>query len=402
MAKERISLKTVSQLQPGGIIWDDLVRGFGVRRQRTTPVYVLKYRFKGRQRFMTIGPHGSPWSPDDARQEAKRLLGLLASKERPRDPAAERDSASREITFSEMAERYLNDYAPTRKKNRSIAEDRRNLRVHVLPAIGAARLSDISRIDLVRFMASLKHKPVVANRCIALISHILNVAEKWGLKLDQSNPCRGLDRYREAAREIQLNSAELTRLGQVLRNKGAKVEDGQGDEDYRAIACIWLLVFTGARLAEILSLEWKFIKWDEGYARLPDSKTGSKNLPLPEEALDLLRHLKSRQTQGSDYVLPGNKLSTYFTGIQKPWRRIRAAAAINDVRLHDLRHCYASVAVADGISLYLVGGILGHRQVSTTQRYAHLAIEPLRVAANRTASKIASFIGAPSPLKSSA
>jgi integrase len=412
MAKDRISQKTVAQLEAGQTLWDNLVRGFGVRRQRNAPVYVLKYRFRGRQRFVTIGPHGSPWTPEDARQEARRMLGLLASKEKPRDPAMERDAASQEITFAEMAERYLADFAAARKKTRTIAEDTRNLKLHILPVLGHLKLSDISRKDLVRFLSSHRERPIAANRCLALISHIFNVAEKWEIKELGTNPCRGIDRFKEKSRDLLLESTELANLGEVLntiihKNRGVRRISRQHGklelEDWRAVACIWLLIFTGARLNEILSLEWSYINWDLGFARLPESKTGAKNLPLPNPALAILRKIRENRGQkelDSKYVFPGDRPNSYFKGIQKPWRRIRTAAGLNNVRLHDLRHCYASTAVSGGESLYLVGSILGHRQAATTQRYAHLAMTPILEVANRTAGRLAALLK-PAPLSRS-
>lgn len=397
MAKVRISQTTVSALQPGETLWDSAVRGFGVRKQRHTPVYVLKYRFKGRQRFVTIGPHGSPWAPETARQEAVRMLGLLASKERPRDPAAERDNSTIELTFAEMADRYLADFATSRKKARTFSEDTRNLQRHILPFLGRLKLSEIGRRDLVRFMSTHRQHPIAANRCLALISHVFTMAEKWELKEPGINPCKGVDRFKEKNRERLLDNAELAQLGHTLN--GASTEGTAQTLDWRAIACIWLLIFTGARLNEILSLEWTFIKWDASYARLPDSKTGAKSIPLPGPALSLLKQIRDASSDNnhpSRYVLPGDRGNSHFCGIQKPWRRVRAQAGLHDLRLHDLRHCYASTAVASGESLYLVGTILGHRQATTTQRYAHLAIAPLIEVADRTANKLAAAMGPPS------
>jgi len=156
-----------------------------------------------------------------------------------------------------------------------------------------------------------------------------------------------------------------------------------------------LLIYTGARLNEILSLEWRWINWEGGFARIPASKTGPKTIPLPQPTLVLLSKLREQQNHDgieSKFVLPGVRRGTYFTGIQKPWGRIRTAAGLEDVRIHDLRHCYASVAVSNGTSLYLVGAVLGHRQPSTTQRYAHLAMQPVREVAERTAGQLVELL----------
>ena len=402
MSKGKVTFRAVAALEPGKTLWDTAVRGFGVRRQLRAPVYVFKYRINGRQRFMTIGPHGSPWTPEAARAEATRLLGMLASKERPRDPANERDWADSQPTFAEFARKYLVEHAMPRKKPRSVSEDRRNLELHVLPALGGKKLSDITRADIARFHAARHAHPTNANRCLALISHIFTIAEKWGFRDYNTNPTRGLDRYRENRRDRLLAPSELARLGEALetaRAGGTLWFDHRSvtvrAEDWRAIACFWLLIFTGARLSEILSLQWSTIQWQSGFARLPDSKTGAKNLALPEPALVLLHQLREKQRADpapSKYVLPGERGNSHFIGIQKPWQRIRKAAGLTDVRIHDLRHCYASTAVAEGESLYLVGTILGHRQSATTQRYAHLAMDPVREVANRTANRLAELL----------
>ncbi len=402
MARGKISSSAVSRLNPGQCLWDSAVVGFGVRRQRANPVYVLKYRFNGRQRFFTIGRHGSPWTPEMARAEALRLLGRIVSSENPRDPAAERADLTRTATFAEFAQRYLEDYAEVRKKPRSVQEDKNNLRLHILPALGSLRLSDIAQSDIARFQVLRRQYTTSANRCLALLSRMFTIAEKWGVRAPRTNPCRGIDRYPELARERYLSIEETKRLGRVLDAALAadwttasvcpRRERSAGPyEDWRAVACIKLLLFTGARLSEILSLKWEAIDWQRGVARLADCKTGRRNLVITTPAIELL-NLLPRDSR-SAYVLPGNKPGSHFVGIQKPWQRLRAKAALSDFRLHDLRHAFASVAVTNGASLFMVGAMLGHRHAVTTQRYAHLAPLPMKAAADETANAIAAMLG---------
>jgi len=390
MSCEKITLRVVTNMLPSDTIWDTTVRGFGVRRQRRDPVYVLKYRFQGRQRFYTIGKHGAPWTPDTARSEALRLLGSIASHEAPRDPSAERNFIKAQPTLAEFAEQYLSQYAEAHKKPRTVAEDRRNIRLHVVPSLGHLRACNVTRSDVARFHASRRKFPANANRCLATLSHMFTIAESWGLRPEDSNPCRKIKRYAEFARERSLSSHELERLGCALAKSQANPETV---EDWRAIACFKLLLFTGARLSEFLSLRWEWIDWARGIARLPDSKTGRKNLILSTPALDLLVSLPTRAAQG--YAFPGLRADSHFVGIQKPWQRLRKLAGLEDVRLHDLRHAFASVAVSAGDSLYTVGAILGHRQPSTTQRYAHLSVDPVRAVADKTAIRIAGFLSSP-------
>jgi integrase len=216
------------------------------------------------------------------------------------------------------------------------------------------------------------------------------MAEKWGITPAGTNPCRGLDRYREVPRERYMSAEELARLGKVLT-----ATEGRPDEDWRSTTALRLLLYTGARLSEILTLEWRFINWDAGFARLPDSKTGARTLTLPRPALDILRRVQHDHSGSSPFVFPGKRKGTWFTGIQKPWQRFRRDANLEDVRIHDLRHSFASLAVANGESLYLVGHVLGHRHAITTQRYAHVAVAPMLDVANRTAGRLARLLEGP-------
>jgi integrase len=382
----RISLKVVAELAPSQTIWDSDVKGFGVRRQRHAAVYVLKYRDpNGRQRFLTIGRHGSPWAPDTARKEARRHLIALTECQTNTGglPGAS-------PTLEEFSRTYLESYARLHKKPRSVAEDRRNLELHILPVLGSKRLAEITAADIAQFHTSRGKHPSNANRCLALLSHIFSIASKWGAIPAGINPCRGIKRFRERIRERFLCAEEVVALGQAI----AEVDGALGDagEDWRAVNILRLLVYTGARLSEILTLQWDWIHWEGGFARLPDSKTGTKSLPLPQPALGVLRRVSQEHGRQSKFVFPGARSGTYFTGIQKPWQRIRLRAGLADVRIHDLRHCFASTAVAHGESLYLVGAVLGHRTTSTTQRYAHLAMQPILESANRTSGRLAALM----------
>ena len=383
MAVRRISLKAIAELAPGQAIWDSDVKGFGVRCQRRAAVYVLKYRDQNsRQHFLTIGRHDSPWTPDTARKEARRHLQALTE--------CQTNTGGLSVpspTLEAFSKTYLESYARLHKKPRSVAEDRRNLELHILPALGTKRLAEITAADIAHFHTSRGTCPSNANRCMALLSHVFSIGAKWGVIPAGINPCRGITRFRERIRERFLSAEEVVSLGRTL----AEV-DGDGREDWRAVNILRLLVYTGARLSEILTLQWSWIHWDEGYARLPDSKTGTKTVPLPQPALDVLRRISEERGRQSKFVFPGKRSGTYFTGIQKPWQRIRQRAGLPDVRIHDLRHCFASTAVAHGESLYLVGAVLGHRTTSTTQRYAHLAMQPILESANRTSSRLAALM----------
>ncbi len=373
-------------------LWDTDLKGFGLKVSPAgSKIYLIQYRLGGReartQRY-TIGKHGSPWTPDKAREEAERLLGRVANEV---DPAKEKKAKlaahrtdSQAPTLAEFAARYVAEYASPYKKRRSVQEDERNLRLHINPALGMLKLKDVTPAHIAKFHASGRNTPINANRCRALLSHIFRMAEVWGERPPGSNPCRYVEKFGEHRRERFLSADELARLGEALKH-------ADGKEPPSAIAAIRLLILTGCRLSEILSLRWEWIDFERGSLLLPDSKTGAKNVPLGAPALRSLVELPRQEE--SPYVLPAERGNGHFVGIQKPWQRIRAVAGLKDVRIHDLRHSFASIAVSGGDSLYLVGKVLGHRQSRTTERYAHLKDDPLRAVADRTSERIAAIIG---------
>jgi integrase len=364
-------------------VFDNEVRGFMVRRRGGHPHYALKTRIRGRQVILTIGRHGKgAWGPERARREAIRLLGLIRD---GKDPAAERAADKAAPTLVVLAQRYISEYAERQKKPRSVEEDRRLLRLHVLPALGHLQVRTITKSDVARFHASLHAAPVAANRALALLSAILGWAERVGERDDGSNPCRHVDRNPEKGRERLLSADELARLGEALNQAEA-----EGIADWRPVAVVRLLLFTGARLSEVLGLRWEQIHLSSGVVRLPDSKTGAKTLFLPTPATELLAGLP--RFAANEHVFPGERPGAPFVGIQKPWQRIRKLAGLNDLRLHDLRHGFASTGVAAGESLFIVGKLLGHRQSRTTERYAHLAPDPAKAAADRTAARLEAML----------
>ena len=203
----------------------------------------------------------------------------------------------------------------------------------------------------------------------------MNLAEAWGLRLTGSNPARHIKKYREQKRERYLTRQELQHLGAVLADPKTKAV-----ESPFVIAAIGLLVLTGARLTEILTLRWDHVDLAHQVLRLPDSKTGAKLIYLNTAAINLLRTMP--RMAGNPYVIAGKNRGARLINLQKPWRRIRAKANLTDVRIHDLRRSFASVAAGTGMSLPMIGKLLGHSQPATTARYAHLAVDPIRTASN--------------------
>ena len=374
----KLTKRRVDAAKPDATLWDGDLPGFGLRVSKGgVRSYVLKYRRGGVQRWLTIGRHGAPWTPETARIEAKRLIGKIAA---GGDPAADKADARGAETLTAFSERYLATYARPHKRASSVAEDARNLKNHILPALGRHQMRTISRADVAAFHLGLGKTPYAANRCLSLLSHMFRKAELWSVRPEGSNPCRHVERFEERPRERFLSLKELQRLGRALR-----AVDRAGEAPY-TVAAIRLLLFTGARLTEILALRWAHVDLAARVIRLPVSKTGAKIIALPAPAVEILNALP--KIKGNPFVICGRKTGESLKNLQRPWRRLRKAALLDKTRLHDLRHSFASVAMSGGLSLPLIGALLGHTQPQTTQRYAHLAGDARQAAANAVASVI--------------
>jgi integrase len=380
--KRGLTLRTVQALKPGAIAWDGAVKGFGARCQREGKFYVLKARVGGRQRWFTIGRHGSPWTPEKARAEAKRILGEVAA---GKDPASERDRKKLEGTVDALAAAFLKEHVEAKRKPRTIQTYRDLLRLHALPRIGGRLVNHVQRADIARLHHSMKDTPVTANRVLAVLKTLFAWAEKHGYRAEGANPCRHVERYREHRRERFLSEAELARLAAVL----AEAEK-DGTESPYTLAAIRLLIFTGGRLREILNLRWEHVDLQRALLLLPDSKTGQKAIYLNAPALDVLAKLP--RLAGNPHVIVGEREGAALVNLEKPWRRIRAKAGLDGVRLHDLRHSFASVAASGGMSLPMIGKLLGHTQAATTERYAHLAADPVRAANEAIGARLAAVM----------
>lgn len=380
--RKRLSKRLVDAAQPGEFVWDSEIPGFGLRVTKGGhKSYILKYRHGQLQRWYTIGKHGD-LTPDEARNEAASLRQIVRAGQ---DPSAMKVADRQSETLREFAQRYMEVHARPFKKASSADQDERQLKRYILPALGALKVKDITTTDIQKLITRMRQTPYAANRCRALLSKMFNKAEDWGVRPRSSNPCDAVDKYKEKPRERFLNAHEIRRLGGVM-NEALK----NGESPY-VIAAIRLLLLTGARMSEILTLEWSFVDREERLLRLPDSKTGQKTVPLAAEALHVLDALP-RQS-GNPYVICGKKAGSHLINLQRPWQRLRQKAGLEDVRIHDLRHSFASIAVASGMSLPLIGSLLGHKQAQTTSRYAHLADDPRQEAAQKIGSSISAHMG---------
>ena len=390
----KLTKRVVDSLAADGrelLVFDDDVAGFAVRvRPSGVKTFLVQYRVggrKGRTRRVKIGRYGVV-TAEEARTKARELLGAVAKGENPAQAISEHRRAP---TVAEVCDRFLREHVAERCKPTTQREYRRCVELFIKPAIGAFKLADVSRADIAQLHHSWRETPYQANRTLGVLSKLFNLCEVWGLRPDGSNPCRHVQKYAERKRETFLSAEQLRRLGEVL----AEVE-AEGTESPYVVAAFRLLVLTGCRLSEIQKLKWAYVQPE--YLALPDSKTGARKVPLPPAARQVLEALP-RQA-GNDYVIAGLISGQHATDLQRPWRRIRNRAGIPYVRIHDLRHTYASNAVAQGLSIIMVGKLLGHTQIQTTMRYAHLADDPVRKAAEQVSAGLNSALG--NPLSSSA
>ena len=376
-------VETAEAIGRDSFVWDNQLPGFGLRVFASGKrAYLVQYRAQGRTRRVTIGPHG-PVTPQQARN---RALALLAEVKAGGDPAEARNTDRNAATVGHLADRYLAEWAKRHKKPRSAEEDARNLRLHVLPALERRRVRDVTKRDIEQLHAALsvqrgddgteRPMPVRANRVLALLSKMFALAEEWDMRPTGSNPCRGIKRARERHRERFLSSDEVARLWRALEEA-----EQDGTAPSGVVALVRLLLLTGCRLSEIQTLRWEHVDFERACLRLPESKTGAKVVHLSAPALAVLAGIERRDD--NPHLIAGEKPGAFFIGVQKAWQRLRARAGLADVRLHDLRHTYASIRAGLGEGLTIIGKVLGQKQAATTQRYAHLAADPVKRAVER-------------------
>ncbi|MCK0197740.1 site-specific integrase [Ancylobacter sp. 6x-1] len=408
----KLNRKNVAGLLPAARVvtyFDTDVPGLGLRIMPTgTRSWVLEYRpgAGGRgvaKRRIKIG--GTEMSPEDAKAAA---LDMLAAIRQGGDPAAERRAERAAETVGELCDAYLARHVEPKRKGRTAAYYKQLIESHIRPALGAKRAVTVSREDVDRFhrrVASPSKEGrggrTAANRALTLLSGIYNWAGEMNLVPEGCNPCGRVEKFKEQAKERYLTAEELTRLGAALReaetiglphapsdSKHAPKVKNRTTLSPHATGAIRLLLLTGCRLREILNLRWVDFDDGRGVLFLPDSKTGKKTVVLSSAAQDVLKGLP----RVGAYVIASTDPDRPRSDLKKPWAAISARAGLTGVRLHDLRHTFASVGAAAGMSLPVIGGLLGHADAATTQRYAHLHVDPVRAAADAIASRIAEAI----------
>lgn len=435
----RLTRKLIETLEPKPSdysVRDSEVIGLGVRvRPGGSKTYILTYRLGGQLRKLTLGRADQGYSIDEARERAREALQDVRE---GIDPRIAKFADRNALTVSGLIDLYLSD-GPALKPNKKTASwdtNRILFDCHVRPLLGRRLARDLTRLDIAKFQLDVAQGKTARNvmighrrrskvrggkRVAALAVITLGAAYEFAILLGllTANPTKGVERFQTVRRERYLSDRELAAISEAL----AAIEREEPWQSVMADA-VRLLILTGCRKSEILTLRWDYVDWEVGCLRLPESKTGAKNVPLADAALDLLRRRwdesrppepgrghnsgeLSERHERSPYVLPALRGDGHYVGLPNMWRKVKARAdallrqkaadvgkdprdvrSLLNTRLHDLRHSFASFAIADGASLFMVGKVLGHKQARTTEIYAHLSDDPLKRVANRTAARL--------------
>ena len=360
------------------IYWDEMFPGFGVRVKASgVKSYVIQYRNRetGRSRRKTLGQHGPLLTFNQAKESAK---GYLSDVVRGEDPVAMASATRNSPTVKDLADNYLSKHAIPKKRPKSVQEDRSMLARHILPKLGKLKAVEVKHEDIQSLHNGLHKTPYRANRVLSLLSKMFTLSIRWGWRTD--SPVRGIEKFHEEKRYRWLSDAELSKLTKAL-------DDHQNQKAANAIR---LQLLTGSRIGEVLGAKWLEVDFERGVWVKPSHHTKQKrteHLPLSGAALQLLLTMHE-DGSASELLFPGKNPEKPLYDLKRFWRSIMLAADIQDYRIHDNRHTHASQLVSSGLSLAIVGRLLGHTNSATTQRYAHLADDPLREAAEVMAAKM--------------
>ena len=378
---QRITKRTVDRLSAQGkpaVAWDRDVAGFGVRVYPTGRIaYVVQSRGPDGSKRVTLGRHGK-LTPERARERAIAVIDRIKAGE---DPLPPEWRWGRERTMEDLARRCLKRYVDVECKPSTAERYRQLIGGHILPALGGMAVTAVERKHVAALHHELRDRRGTANTVLWALSRMFSLAEAWGWRKAGTNPCRSVRSYKSQRRERFLSRAEYRTVGRVLREA-----ESDGSVWPPAVAAIRLLMLTGCRRGEVVTLQWDDVDRAAAHLRLRDSKTGARFVPLTDEAMEVLDGIEP--VPGNPWVFPGKKPGAHVSELTGFWLRLRKRMDLNDVRLHDLRHSYASRALAMGESLSMIGRLLGHASVNTTARYAHLARDTEKASAARIAGSI--------------
>jgi integrase len=409
----KLTKRTVDATKPAAadvVIWDDELRGFGLRvKPSGVKSYIVQYRTaEGRSRRLTLGRHGE-LTPDAARGLAADTLGMVR---KGGDPTADRRAIRTAPTVGEMLDRYLTEHVKRRNKASTAEDVDRLVKLHIRPRLGKMKVASVTRQDVAKMHGAMAATPRRANHALAIASKAFNLAEVWGMRPEGSNPCRRIERYAEPARERFLTDDELRRLGDTLRQAereglpwrrprgrraskhDRKPENRRTVYSWQITAAIRLLLYTGSRLGEIIRLRWSQVDAKAGTITLAETKAGEPQvIALSTAALAELAALP--RIDGSPWVLPmqsDRQRHLPKETLEQAWQRIRAAADLADVRLHDLRHTVGTFAGQVGANAFMVRDLLRHKTLAVTGRYVNRAEDPVRALGDRVAGRIAAAL----------
>jgi integrase len=411
MAKARITKRLVDSLKAEGkedYVFDTDLMGFAVRvRPSGGKSYIVQYKAgSGRgapTRRVTIGAVGK-MAPDEARKQAERILGQVAQ---GKDPAQEKKDHRDSATVAEVAETYLAQHVKAKRKPRTYSTYVCDLG-KLTDKYGKRRIIDLTTPDVARLHLELKDTPYAANRTLANTRAMYNWAARQKIVPKGFNPAEGIEKYPEQLRATYLKTEELERLGAAIRegetvgipwepDPNKKIKHAPKPENRIPIkfgphvaGALRLLIFTGARIGEIMHLEWSHVDLERGLLLLPDSKTGSKTIYLSAGAAAVIDSMP----RIGKYVIAGDSAGTENEkprfDLKRPWATVKKRAGLNGVRIHDLRHTNASFGIGAGLGLPVVGKLLGHSQPKTTARYAHLETDVAKRAAETIGERLLS------------
>ena len=352
-------------------VWDDVITGLGLRVGATGHrSFFLRRSVRGRKRYATIGNADETTVPE-ARQKARELIAAFSDTVKtnggPRTPGRPMDAFA-----GEFLERYSRHWKPATLVSSAVC-----IREYILPAFGHLTVDAVTAEHVKDWFASMSGRPGMANRSMPVLSMMMKMAELWGYRPHNSNPCKNTRRYRMTPKERFLTEEEMARLNAVLTR----------DEFWcpHIVAIVRLLMLTGCRVGEIVSLEWDWIKGRR--ILLPDSKSGPRTVWLSSAARAVIDAIP-RYNEDCPFLFPARPPTRHIDNLANQWHRIRKDAGLSDVRLHDLRHTWASVAAMNGVDMVTIAKLLGHALVETTERYAHLSDQSVSEAADRMSGRI--------------
>jgi len=369
--------------------FDTVLSGFAIRVTASgKKLFVARAMKGGRRRSVTIGP-ADKLTLAKARARARTALDDLRAGRDPGLAQAEREKAARagETTIEALATRWMAEIVRLKRKPRTAEDYQRLINQRIVPKFGHMSVAHVAREDVIAWHASMAKTPRRANYALATLKAMLHFAEDVGLRPQHSNPCRRIEMYRENRRERFLSHEEIGKAADAITKAAADGKNGP-----YATAGLRLALFTGARSGEITAMKWSYLDRDRKMIRLPDSKTNdARTIHLSDAAMEIVASLP----RIGPYIIAGAKEGEAYRNLGRAWIKARAYAGLDDVRLHDLRHSYASLAAGRGVSLQMIGKLLGHKHAATTQRYAHLARDAVSEVNDQIGEAMNAAIGKP-------